>query len=141
VLRRGIYLAILTGIALAAGLVATETIHATGGPLNRPTLWADCELFESVVTPAQFRPGAGNFDELFANPNGYKDGITLISESKPGDMDFNGGRWHLNVLKAGVDPNKYSDACSFEDLDLEDFESTEMYFECPVLPRRGRGHQ
>jgi hypothetical protein len=65
-----------------------------------------------------------------------KDGIGLISESKPGDQDYNGGRWHLNVLKPTVSPNKYLTACSVEDLDLNDFESTQDYFECPLLPRK-----
>jgi len=92
-----------------------------------------------VVTNATFDPANGNFDELYAGGSGFKDGVGLISESKPGDQDYNGGRWHLNVLMDGVDPNKYANACSVEDLYLNDFESTMMYFECPLLPRRGKG--
>ena len=38
------------------------------------------------------------------------------------------------VLKEGVDPAKYAEACSEEDLDMYDFESTGNYFECPLLP-------
>ncbi|MBD3297644.1 MAG: hypothetical protein GF341_03235 [candidate division Zixibacteria bacterium] len=132
---------ILSGLAVALLLVgATVVTSDAQGPNARPSLWADCEYFKSVVTPATFSPDAGNFDELYVNPNGYKDGVNLISESKPGDMDYNGGRWHKNVLKNDVDPDKYSDACTVEDLDLDDFESTDEYFECPVLPRRGKGH-
>ena len=41
------------------------------------------------------------------------------------------------MLKAGVPADKYKDATSVEDLDLNDFESTANYFECPLLPRRG----
>jgi len=69
--------------------------------------------------------------------NGFKDGVPLISESKPGDTDYNGGRVHQNVLRMEVDPSKYADASSVEDLDLADFVSTDNYFECPLLPRRG----
>lgn len=105
--------------------------------LPRPTTWADCELFAGVVTPATFNPEAGKFDELYMGGNGFKDNLPLISESKPGDKDYNGGRWHLNLLKGSVNPDKYQDACSVEDLDLNDFISTEAYFECPLLPRRG----
>ena len=104
----------------------------------RPQIWADCELFNSVVTPATFHPRSEPFDELYTGGNGFKNGTPLISESKPGDQDYNGGRWHLNVLKEGVDPNKYANACSKEDLDLNDFDSTADYFECPLLPIRGR---
>ena len=109
-----------------------------GGPRPRPETWVDCKLFNGVVTPATFNPGSDPFDELYAGGNGFKDGAPLISESKPGDQDYNGGRWHLNVLKDGVDPDKYTDACSVEDLDLNDFQSTSNYFECPLLPRRGK---
>lgn len=108
--------------------------------LPRPTTWVDCELFAGVVTPATFNPEAGKFDELYILTLGrsFKDGSPLISESKPGDKDYNGGRWHLNTLKEGVDPpNKYQNACRVEDLDPNDFDSTDAYFECPLLPRRG----
>ena len=44
----------------------------------------------------------------------------------------------LNVLRAGVDPDKYANADRVEDLDLNDFESTDSYFECPLLPARGK---
>lgn len=110
---------------------------ASNGVMNRPNSWGDCELFAGVVTPATFKPESGNFDELYVNPGGYKDGVPLISDSKPGDRDYNGGRWHVNVLKESVMAGKYAMACAFEDLDPADFESTDMYFECPMLPRRG----
>lgn len=77
--------------------------------------------------------------KLYAGGMGFKDMVPLISESKPGDQDYNGGRWHMNTLKGSVDPGKYAMACQVEDLDLNDFESTENYFECPLLPRRGKG--
>jgi hypothetical protein len=88
------------------------------------------------VTPATFDPARGKFDQLYAA--NFKDAVGLISESKPGDHDYNGGRWHLNTLKTSVSPDKYSSACIVEDLDLSDFEPTGNYFECPLLPRRGR---
>ena len=101
-------------------------------------IWADCELFGTVGTPAHFDPESGNFDNLYQGP--FKDGIGAISEAKPGDQDYNGGRWHVHALKEGVDGSKYNDACSVDDLDLNDFESTGTYFECPLLPRRGNGN-
>ncbi len=104
----------------------------------RPESWVDCEKFAGLVTKATFNPDHGNFDELYAGGNGFMDMVPLISESKPGDQDYNGGRWHLNVLKAGVDSDKYINACRVEDLDLNDFDPTSNYFECPLLPRRGK---
>ena len=107
--------------------------------LARPQTWVDGELFAGLVTPATFSPDSDPFDELYAGGNGFLNGVPLISDSKPGDQDYNGGRWHMNVLKDGVDPDKYANATSVDDLDLNDFESTDNYFECPLLPVRGRG--
>ncbi|PHN08260.1 hypothetical protein [Flavilitoribacter nigricans] len=102
-------------------------------------IWSDCEGFATIGTPTSFKPSSGNFDELYTGAN-FAGGLGAISESKPGDQDFNGGRWHVNTLKAGVDPDKYLEACSVEDIDTEDFVSTTTYFECPLLPVRGKGH-
>lgn len=128
---------LMTVVATLVLLVAFQSLEAQG-PRPRPQTWADCELFKGVVTPGTFDPESEPFDELYALPNGpiFKNGVPLISESKPGDQDYNGGRWHMNKLKAGVDPAIYSNACSVEDLDLNDFESTGNYFECPLLPVR-----
>lgn len=129
-------LASLAALLLFAATVftATSVINAQG---NRPAgrIWSHCEVYGTLGTNTAFKPGHGPFDELYNGAN-FKDGVGAISESAPGDTDFNGGRWHVNSLKDGVDPNKYSDACSVDDLDLNDFESTSTYFECPMLPLR-----
>lgn len=123
----------------------TNTVSTTDPPsllkVGRGEIWADDELFATVATPTSFKPGSGNFDELYnvgVVGGAFKDGVGAISESKPGDKDYNGGRWHVNVLKEGVDPNKYPDASAVDDLDLNDFTGTDIYFECPLLPRRGK---
>ena len=126
-------------IAILAGLLATSLLivsSAFGQALPRPETWVDGERFGGVVTPATFDPANGNFDELYMCTDGttFKDGVPLISESGPGDQDYNGGRWHLNVST-----NCDASADSVEDLDLGDFAPTMTYFECPLLPRRGNG--
>lgn len=128
----------------AAGMLAVAIILFAGLSTSdaqsppREMVWEDCELYETVVTPAVFNPANGPFDELYVNPNGFKDGYALISDSAPGAEGFNGGRWHKNVIKSDVPAGKYADACSLADIDVNDFESTDEYFECPMLPRRGR---
>lgn len=104
----------------------------------RPSIWADCGMYSGIVVPATFKPESDPFDELYGLPEGssFKYGFPLISESKPGDQDYNGGRWHMNVLKESVDPAKYVNACSVEDLDLDDFESTPNYFGCPMKKQK-----
>ena len=100
-------------------------------------IWADGELFRTIGTPATFKAGNGPFDRLFQGA--FLDGIGAISESKPGDQDFNGGRWSVWVQKEGVTTD-YSTANSYEDLNENDFEPAGIYFECPLLPQRGNGH-
>lgn len=100
---------------------------------KEPAIWSDCEAFGTNGTTANFKPTAGNFDELYNGAN-FAEGLGAISESKPGDRDYNGGRWHVNTLRKGVDPDKYNDVCMVEDIDLSDFVSTSTYFECPLRP-------
>lgn len=129
----------MSALAALVMVAVVQSPVAAKGARPRPQTWVDGELFDGVVTPATFKPSSGNFDELYMGGNGFKDSVPLISESKPGDQDYNGGRWHANVLKASVDPDKYVNATKVEDLDLDDFDSTTTYFECPLLPRRGKG--
>lgn len=102
--------------------------------LPRTTVWSDDILFRTVVTPAVFDGDHGNYDKLYAGS--FYDGVELISESKPGDQDYNGGRWNLQVLKDGV-MTDYTMATSDGDLNPNDFESGGAYFECPLLPTNG----
>ena len=97
-------------------------------------VWSDDILFGSVVTQAVFDGDKGNYDKLYLGS--FYNGVELISESKPGDQDYNGGRWNLQVLKSGI-MTDYSMATSDEDLDMNDFESAGKYFECPLLPVNG----
>ena len=101
----------------------------------KTVVWSDDILYGSVVTPAVFDGDKGNYDKLYAGS--FKDGVALISESKPGDQDYNGGRWNLYVAKEGV-ATDYSMATSDGDLNLMDFESAGTYFECPLLPRKNK---
>jgi len=103
------------------------------GKRPQPLIWVDCTLYSGIVVPATFEHGNGNFDELYAMDGTFLDGAPLISDSKPGDRDYNGGRWHLNVLNEDVDPSKYEYFCS-DNFDPGDFDSTDDYFECPLRP-------
>ena len=129
-------ISLITALTAITALLGTSGLLAQG-PNPRPGVWADCQAYGSVVTKGTFTPDHDNFDELYGGTS-FKNGMPLISDSAPGDTDYNGGRWHLNVLKGGVDPGKYSDACSVGDLDLSDFESTDQYFECPLMPQRNQ---
>lgn len=93
----------------------------------------ECIIYSGIVAPAQFKPESDPFDELYMIPGGFAFSVSLISDARPGDQNYNGGRWHVNVLKEGVTTD-YSMACKVEDLDLNDFMSAGAYFACPMRP-------
>jgi hypothetical protein len=132
---------LLTVVALAFSMLAVTAAPALAQARPRPQTWVDGQLFNGVVTPATFDPANGNFDELYAGcagVGGFKNEAPLISESKPGDQDYNGGRWHENLIKSTALCAQYADVDRVEDLDLNDFVLTGTnYFECPLLPLRG----
>ena len=131
-----IFLALILATSCSTdNLETTEEVNVFETQDRRPQLgiWADCEQFLTVGTNTNFKPNAGNFDEIYVGAN-FPEGLGAISETQPGDRDYNGGRWHVNTLKAGVDPDKYLNTCRVEDLDFEDFDSTDVYFECPMIP-------
>ena len=114
-----------------------SNVTTIASKLDQPPIWASCDLYSDLVVPANFKLSSDSFDELYVMPMAmFYDGVLLISDSRPGDQDYNEGRWHLNILKPNVDPAKYSEACKEMDLDPMDFDSTEAYFECPLRPRK-----
>lgn len=121
----------------AALIEQLSNLSSSRDKLPQPDVWVDCYKYSAIVVPATFKPESDPFDELYAMPMAmFYNGVPLISDSKPGDRDYNGGRWHLNVLKSGVSPTKYANACSEEDIDPADFDSMDVYFECPLRPRK-----
>jgi hypothetical protein len=111
-------------------VASSQTLSKSENARQFGMIWADGELFRTVGTPTSL-PESGKFDILYQGS--FKDGVGAISESKPGDQDYNGGRWDIWHVKAGVPMDKYVDATSVEDLDPNDFESTGNRLECPLI--------
>jgi hypothetical protein len=129
----------VTNLTLVSDLAEIANKNYGNSKKMRPPIYGDCVVYTGIVNDkATFKPESDPFDELYALGDGlfFKDGVPLISESKPGDQDYNGGRWHVNVLTDPANAGKYSDACSVEHLDLADFSPTGNYFSCPMLPRK-----
>jgi len=77
----------------AAALLATATASAAlaGGPPG-VGFYVDDELYRTVGTPTDFSATgapADTYDRIFALGAGLRN----VAEAKPGDTDFNGGRW------------------------------------------------
>jgi len=91
-----------TGAALLIS-VAASTV-AAGGPPNL-AFYVDDVRYRTVGTPTDFtNAGAPSFtyDKIYALGNG----LANVAEAKPGDTDFNGGRWAVYAVSwaAGVTP-------------------------------------
>jgi hypothetical protein len=81
-------------LALAAlGLAAPA--HAAG--VSGPAFWIDGELYRTVATPTDLTDTgapASTYDAIYSF-SGYQ---RNVAEAKPGDTDFNGGRWQVHLL-------------------------------------------
>jgi hypothetical protein len=103
-------------VAGAAGLVATVAAAAGVGPPVPDAIWGDDVLYRTVATPTTL-PESGPRDGLFAFTN--LDGQRSVAEAKPGDRDYNGGRWNVYLLAfteeglAAHDPD-YDGTANFE---------------------------
>ncbi|MFL5777530.1 MAG: hypothetical protein ACJ761_01185 [Chloroflexota bacterium] len=132
--RIAIFLAGLAAmLAIAAGPVAA------GGP---PSLafYVDGQRFRTVETPTDlFGTGAptSSYDRIYA----LGGGLINVAEAKPGDRDYNGGRWLVLPVTWNVPA-----------VQLMSADEVEMYadhgwltigdpvksFVCPVIPVGGR---
>ena len=127
----------LAGAALAAGLLAaagTGTALAGGPP--GVGFYVDDELYRTVGTPTDFsETGApdSTYDIIYA----LGDPLMNVAEAKPGDTDYNGGRWIVLPVTWNVTPVQLTSA-----EEVEYYESmgwltiaTEpaKVFECPVI--------
>lgn len=123
-------------LALSAGAVSA------GGP---PAIgfYVDGQLYRTVGTPTDFS-GTGapahSFDTIYA----LGGGLLNVAESKPGDRDYNGGRWMVLPVTWNVAPVQLTSAEQVEAYDaagmLTIASEPVRLFECPVikLPRNQR---
>lgn len=84
---------VLTGLALAAvGFAAPAQAGVSG-----PAFWIDGELYRTVATPTDLSDTgapASTYDAIYSFGGAQRN----VAEAKPGDTDFNGGRWQVHEL-------------------------------------------
>jgi hypothetical protein len=130
-----------SGIAATAMLLSiTATSVAAGGP---PSLafYVDGARYRTVGTPTDFsRTGApaSSYDRIYV----LGGDLVNVAEAKPGDRDFNGGRWMVLPVTWNVTPVQLTSAEQVEALDangsLSIADAPVTLFECPVIPVGGR---
>jgi hypothetical protein len=97
---------------LAAAAALTVTLFAgavsAGGP-PAVGFYVDGDLYRTVGTPTDLS-GTGapvrSFDTLYE----LGSGLLSVSEAKPGDRDYNGGRWMVRSIDWHVTPTQLTSA-------------------------------
>lgn len=137
---------------VATTLLTMALLPATAHAKVIPNaIWADGRLFGVTLTPNDV-PIRGPFDALYNFGASGLTGQRSVSESKPGDPDYNGGRWEVlpvtfTPLGMMVHDPDGDGAVNFElTSDLEIAQHAALghltvgapvrYFVCPLHPQR-----
>ena len=134
----------LFGAAAAAALLVSTAASAVaaGGP---PTIgfYVDGAQYRTVGTPTDFG-GTGapahSYDRIYVLGNG----LMNVAEAKPGDRDYNGGRWMVLPVTwaAGATPTQLTSAeqvTAYAAAGMLAIASAPVkLFECPVIPAGSR---
>ena len=136
-------------IALFA-LLASTTSLADRAQKVENAIWANGEIYGTILTPAGFKaPPSRSTDTLYNFGMSGLMGQRAVSSSAPGDKDYNGGRWTVMMVSfttAGLavhDPD--GDGIANFELKSEDdvmrhlafghftIMDANFYFECPLI--------
>jgi len=95
--------AVLGAVALAG--------PAQAAGVSGPAFWIDGQLIRTVATPTDLS-GTGAPDSSYDAIYSFAGNQRNVAEAKPGDVDFNGGRWQVHELTF---PSGYAAARSAAD--------------------------
>ena len=127
-------------------LAAVPVLAAPGKPDFGPHIYVDDVAFgtKAVTALPANEHNQHSFDNLYVFPQLSLEEQLLVGDSKPGDTDYNGGRWKTFTVYWNVDPvtELTSDAQIFTYEAMGLLTVTEGsfdggppdYFECPLLP-------
>jgi len=131
----------LVSLLVAGGLLATLAVTpaAAGGP---PALafYVDGVRYRTIGTPTDLSntgAPAHSFDRIYA----LGASLANVAEAKPGDRDYNGGRWMVLPVTWNTSPVQLTSAeqvLAYADAGLLAIATTPAkMFVCPVIPAHG----
>lgn len=144
-----------TLVSLLAALFVAATAYGMRAMRVENAIWAGGELYGTILTPATFiTPPAHSTDVIYNFDMSGLTGQRSVAESAPGDPEYNGGRWNVQMVvftAQGIavhDPDG-DGMVNFELTSAQEVQQHEalghliitpanFYFECPLLPSRGQ---
>ena len=121
---------LLTSLCVIFTLAVAMSVSAQDNRVGPPggTIYAHNVAYEVIATPNTL-PDRGNFDTLYVFPDCPD--CASVSESAPGDRNYNGGRW--KVIQAFGITEQLTNA---EDViaHASEFVDTGRRFSCPLVP-------
>jgi hypothetical protein len=130
-------MAFLMGLLMTFGMYMVAAAQV--GPPVSDAIWADGVLYATVATPTSPLPDHGPKDGIFSFPD--EPSQRSVAESKPGDRDYNGGRWDVYVINIVNPGNLPGELTSWEEVqsyinsgDLEITGTGSLV--CPLIPQR-----
>jgi hypothetical protein len=142
-------IAVSATILAMATLIASPTL-AAGATRVEDAVWGDGVTWDTVLTPTSFtQPPSHSVDLLYDFSMSGLTGQRAVSDAVPGDPDYNGGRWWVQMVvftEQGLeahDPDGDGEA-NFELTSSDEVEThiglghietfqTSTYFACPLL--------
>lgn len=80
-------------------VLAVSAAFAGGAIRVENAIWGDGVLWDTTVTPTSFKnPPSHTVDVLYNFSMSGLEGQRSVSESVPGDTDYNGGRWWVQMV-------------------------------------------
>ena len=139
-------------LVVTFSLMWLAVAHA-GATRVAEAIWGHGQLYDTVITPATFvSPPEHSTDMIYSFDMSGLMGQRAVADAAPGDRDYNGGRWSVQVAVFtdlgkevhDTDDDGYVDAeltsadqvMMMVDLGHIEVFPANFYFECPMLPRR-----
>jgi hypothetical protein len=127
----------LTAILTAGFALTLSAAVATAGGPPALSFYVDGQQYRTIATPTDLTSTgapAHSFDRIFA----LGDGLANVAEAKPGDSDYNGGRWMVLPITWNTTPVQLTSAEQVEayaDAGMLTIGSDPAAsFVCPVIP-------
>ena len=129
-------------VLVLALLVVAAVPTFADAPFFGEAIYADGQAWGTKVLKQLPPPNGHNnqsFDGLYTFGDDAADGQLPVAEAAPGNRNYNGGRWDVQVVTwnvASVLVTSYDQLMTLEAAGDVTISSADTYFLCPLLPAK-----